>query len=177
MSADPVPPLPDGASTVPPHAPTCMGCGPDAPSGYHLHPYRIDDRIIAEYTFGEGQAGAPGLAHGGAVAAICDDLLGHVLSSQRFAAVTRRLEVDYLKPVVLGEPHRLVAWEESEEGRKLWVRCEATGPDGGLRFTARGLFIRVGWEHFLAGLPEDERERAERKLAELRIDGKEPLAW
>jgi acyl-coenzyme A thioesterase PaaI-like protein len=154
-----------------------MVCGPDAAAGYRLRPWLEGDEVVADFTFTEAQAGSPGIAHGGSVAAVCDDLLGHVLTSRRIAAVTRHLEIEYLKPVILGQQHRLVARLEADEGRKVWIRCEAYGEDGGPRFTARGLFIRVGLEHFLAGLPPDERERAQRKLAQLRRDDEELSAW
>jgi acyl-coenzyme A thioesterase PaaI-like protein len=167
--------LPSGP--LPPHTPICMVCGPESKAGYDLRAHWDGDEVIADFTFGTMQAGAPGIAHGGAVSAVCDDLLGHVLTSVRIPAVTRYLEVEYLKPVILGERHRLVARKEGEEGRKVWIRCEAYGEDGGLRFTARGLFIRVGWSHFLAGLPPDERARAEEKLAEARAAGKDVSAW
>lgn len=153
-------PWPDDDGPLPPHQPRCMVCGPEAAAGYHLHPRRVGNEVQADFTFSPAQEGGPHLAHGGAVAAVCDDLLGHVLRLVRVPAVTRRLEVDYRRPVVLGEPHRLRAWLETREGRKLWIAGEGLGPDGGLRFSARGLFIRVELEHFLAGLPPDERARA-----------------
>lgn len=142
---------------LPPHTPTCMVCGPDAATGYHLHPERRGDEVVADFTFGPVHAGAPNLAHGGAVAAVCDDLLGHVIRLVGVAAVTRRLEVDYRLPVVLGEPHALRARLDERDGRKLWISGEATGADGAVRFRARGLFIRVGVEHFLEGLPPAAR--------------------
>jgi acyl-coenzyme A thioesterase PaaI-like protein len=141
--------------------PDCMGCGPEAIAGFHLEPRRDGEDVIATYTFDSPHAGAPGLAHGGAVSALCDDLLGHVLVLHGVPAVTRRLEMDYLAPVLLHEPHELRARLVEKDGRKLWVTCEGRGPDGGERFRSRGLFVQVGLEHFLAGLSPEERARAE----------------
>lgn len=168
---------PPDAQRLPPHQPSCLGCGPDNPAGYHLAVYRAGDGVVAEHVFTEAHVGAPGLAHGGAVATVCDDLLGFLLYVIETAAVTRHLEVDYLKPVVLGERHRLHATVESRDARKLWLRCAGHGPDGTLRFAARGLFISVGFEHFLQGLPPDERARAEEVLAEQRRAERDATAW
>lgn len=168
---------PSADGPLPPHTSGCMVCGPDAPTGYHLRPERQGDEVVAEFTFGPEQMGGPNLAHGGAVAAVCDDVLGHVIRLVGVAAVTRRLEVDYRRPVVLGERHRLRARLDGTEGRKLWISGEATGADGAVRFSARGLFIRVGIEHFLAGLPPDERARAETALAAARERGEDISAW
>jgi acyl-coenzyme A thioesterase PaaI-like protein len=152
---------PADGERMPPHMPDCMGCGPDAIAGHHLEPRRRGDEVVARFTFDTTHAGGPGLAHGGAVSAVFDDLLGHVLTLHGVTGVTRRLEVDYLAPVLLHEEHELVARLVERDGRKLWVEGEALGPDGNVRFRARGLFIQVGAEHFLAGLSPEERARAE----------------
>lgn len=155
----PVPPA-DGEG-MPPHMPDCMGCGPDAISGYHLKVRRKGNEVVATFSFDSTHAGGPGLAHGGAVAAVMDDLLGHVMTLHGVPAVTRRLEVDYLAPVLLHEPHHLSARLDQRDGRKLWITGEGRAPDGREVFGARGLFVQVGLEHFLAGLSPEERARSE----------------
>lgn len=165
------------AEPLPPHNPVCMGCGPEAAAGYHLVVYRHGEGVMADYTFTEAHAGAPKLAHGGAVAAVCDDLLGHLLHLRRTPGVTRHLEIGYVAPVMLGERHRLTAEFESVEGRKLWSRCAGVGEDGRVRFTARALFIRVALEHFLSGMSPEERERAKAWLDEQRRRGNDVTAW
>lgn len=159
------------------HTPTCMVCGPQAPSGYHLEAVRRGtDGVEATFTFSEEHTGGPGLAHGGAVAAVCDDVLGHVLSVVQVPAVTRRLEVDYLRPVVLGDLHHLTARLTAREGRKLWIELEAATAEGDVSFTARGLFIRVGLDHFLARLSPQQQERARVLLAGMEDHGGEVSA-
>lgn len=64
---------------LPAHTPTCMGCGPQNPHGLQLVAYRSGDTVYADVTFDERHIGAPGLAHGGAIAAACDDVLGFAL--------------------------------------------------------------------------------------------------
>ena len=70
-----------------------MGCGPDNPHGLHVEVYRSADSVYADVTFDERHIGAPGLAHGGAVAAACDDVLGFTLWIAGTPAVTRSLTV------------------------------------------------------------------------------------
>lgn len=168
---------PPNAEPLPPHQHYCLGCGPDNPHSFALAVYRDGETVVAEHVFSAEQAGSPGLAHGGAVALVCDDLIGFLLWVVQTPAVTRNLTVDYLRPVVLGERHRLRGWLESRDGRKLWLQCEGRGPDGTVRFTARALFIQVGFEHFLRNLPSDERQRAEEILAEQRKTGQDASAW
>jgi acyl-coenzyme A thioesterase PaaI-like protein len=142
--------LDDGV--LPPHYPTCFGCGPDAEQGFGIEVRREDDEVVATHTFEERHSGAPGIAHGGAVAVVVDDVLGYLLYIVRAPGVTRRLEVDYLKPVLTGVPYVVRGRIDSRDGRKLWVSCACTGPDGVVAFRATGLFIVVDVAHFSTAL-------------------------
>ncbi len=133
---------------LPPHYQTCLGCGPDAPQGYHLQVRRDGDEVVAEHVFAEWHSGAPRIAHGGAVATVVDDVLGYLLYVVRAPGVTRRLEVDYLKPVLTGVPYVVRGRLDRREGRKLWFSCTGTGPDGVVAFRATGLFLVVDVSHF-----------------------------
>jgi acyl-coenzyme A thioesterase PaaI-like protein len=142
---------------LPPHYSTCLGCGPDAPHGYHLQVRRDgDDAVVCDHVFGVEQSGAPGIAHGGAVATVADDVLGYLLYVTRVPGVTRRLEVDYLKPVLTGVSYRVRAQLDRRDGRKLFMSCTATDPHGVEAFRATGLFIVVGLSHFEAGTTSSE---------------------
>ncbi len=127
-----------------------MGCGPDNPHGLQLVVYRDGDTVYGDVTFDERHIGAPGLAHGGAVAAACDDVLGFTLWIALTPAVTRSLTVEYLRPVPLHQPHRIAAHITAREGRALHVTGTGTGIDGVTRFTASAVFITVSADHFAA---------------------------
>ena len=133
---------------LPPHWPTCLGCGMDNEGGFHLQVRREGDEVVTEHTFADRHSGAPGIAHGGAVATVVDDVLGFLLYVARIPGVTRHLEVEYLKPVLTGVPYVVRAKVDSLEGRKLWVSCACTAPDGTVTFTAKALFLKVRLEHF-----------------------------
>ena len=137
---------------LPPHYPSCLGCGPDAEQGFHIAVRRDGDEVVATHTFEDRHAGAPGIAHGGAVAVLVDDVLGFLLYVVRAPGVTRRLEVDYLTPVVTGVPYSVRGRLDRRDGRKLFVSCDCTGPDGVVAFRAKGLFIVVDVAHFTAAL-------------------------
>jgi len=106
--------------------------------------------VAGEVTFGERHQGAPGFAHGGAVATVLDDALGFVLMRIRRAAVTRRLEVDYERPCFVGRRYDITARCERADGRKLWLDSELR-EDGEVVARAHGLFICVDADHFLQG--------------------------
>jgi acyl-coenzyme A thioesterase PaaI-like protein len=134
---------------LPPHHPTCFGCGPDSEFGLHVVNRRVGKQVHATYTFSEKHSGAPGIAHGGTVAALVDDVCGGLLFLIREPAVTRKLEVEYLKPVLVGVEYHLVAAVERREGRKVFVTCEGRDAAGTLVFRGGGLFLVVDLSHFV----------------------------
>ena len=141
---------------LPPHYPTCFGCGPESEYGLHVVNRLVGDEIHATYTFSEKHSGAPGIAHGGTVAALVDDVCGGLLFVVREPAVTRKLEVEYLKPVLVGVPYDLVAKVDRKDGRKVFVSCEGRAADGTLTFRGGGLFLIVDVSHFTRAVRPDE---------------------
>ena len=140
------------SDVLPPHYPTCLGCGPDAPQGFHLQVRRDGDEVVAGHTFAARHSGAMGIAHGGAVATVVDDLLGFLLYVAEAPGVTRRLEIDYLKPVLIDVPYLMRGRLDRREGRKLFVSCEGVDPKGVVAFRGSGLFVVVPLAHFGAAL-------------------------
>jgi acyl-coenzyme A thioesterase PaaI-like protein len=136
---------------LPPHYPTCFGCGPESEYGLHVVARLVGDQIHCTYTFSPKHSGAPGIAHGGTVATLVDDVCGFTLFVVQQPAVTRKLEVEYLRPVLVGVPYDLVAKVDSFDGRKLFVSCEGRNPEGELTFRGSGLFLVVDVSHFDQG--------------------------
>jgi acyl-coenzyme A thioesterase PaaI-like protein len=109
---------------LPFHHPDCYGCGPSNTCGFGLHAIAEEGEAVrAELTFDGRFRGAPGLAHGGAIAAAVDDLFGLVLVRVLVPAVTVELSVSYRRPVHLDEPCRLRAEVVGREGRDLDLRA------------------------------------------------------
>lgn len=136
---------------LPPHYPTCFGCGPESEYGLKAVSRKVGDEVHSTYTFSAKHSGAPGIAHGGAVAALVDDVCGGLLFVVREPAVTRTLNVEYLRPVLVGVAYDLVARLDRREGRKLFVTCEGRDPEGVLVFRGGGLFLVVDLSHFDQG--------------------------
>ncbi len=129
------------------HQPHCLGCGPENPGSLGLA-FEIDgDRVRTELVLDRRHEGAPGFAHGGAVATAFDDTLGTLLIVLKRPGVTAKLEVNYRRPLFLGRRYELEAWVESVDGRKMWLAAEAR-EDGELVADARALFLEVDIAHF-----------------------------
>jgi acyl-coenzyme A thioesterase PaaI-like protein len=117
---------------------------------------RVGNEVHCSYTFTSRHEGAPGIAHGGAVAALVDDVCGGLLFVVREPAVTRTLEVEYLEPVLVDVTYELVARVDRRDGRKLFITCEGRDPEGVLTFRGGGLFLVVDLAHFDKAVKGDD---------------------
>lgn len=140
-------PIADGP--LPAHHPQCLGCGPENPHGHRLQARRSGDHVVADHVFDQRHVGAPGIAHGGAVATVFDDLFGFTLYLVGEPAVTRRLTVTYSRPVLLGVEYALNAWVVTRNGRAVQLAAHLSPVDQE-RPVARAdaEFAIVGLEHF-----------------------------
>jgi uncharacterized protein (TIGR00369 family) len=107
-----------------------------------------DGTLHAQHAFDDRHAGAPGIAHGGAIATVVDDVFGYAGYLIGQPAVTRSLTIDYLRPVRIGAPCQITARIERREDRKLFLSSKGVDTSGTTLFTAKALFLVVGFEHF-----------------------------
>lgn len=129
----------------------CYGCGADHPAGLHLLVYAgegVSNR--AELKVTEDHQGAPGLAHGGLLAAALDETLGSLNWLLRQPAVTARLETDFIRPVPVGSSLFLRGEVVGVAGRRVYMQAEGRldSPDGELAVAAAAVFVAVPLEHF-----------------------------
>jgi len=140
-----------GKRVIPPHHdPACWGCG-SAPAGIRL--LQPASEGLTEYEawfrFDERHQAAPGLVHGGLVAAALDEACGLLATWYRFPAVTARIFVRYRQPVSINTELLVRARLVGERGRRLHVDGELTDGSDVLA-EARAAFLHVPLEHFLA---------------------------
>lgn len=140
----------DGAQ-LPMHHSMCLGCGSDNPHGHRISARRRGDGVIADHIFDRRHMGAPGIAHGGAVMTVLDDMVGMLLFVIGEMAVTRKLDTEFFSPTLLDTRYEVQASLRSREGRKLRVSAEIRHPESRERVAAAdGLFIAVDVGHFQA---------------------------
>jgi acyl-coenzyme A thioesterase PaaI-like protein len=141
---------PDDGARLASHHANCLGCGEDNPHGHHLEVRRAGDGVVAAHAFDHRHEGAPGIAHGGALATVIDDLYGFLQYLVGGPAVTRRLEIEYLQPVLLDVTYRLEAHLTGRDGRRLQVEATITDPEGQRVLTSTAMFVLVDVTHFAA---------------------------
>jgi acyl-coenzyme A thioesterase PaaI-like protein len=127
-----------------------LGCIPYAPVLGRLNPASIDSslRVVeraieGEVTFSPLQAGPMNLVHGGALAALCDELCALAVLAYGCVGFTREVNVDFRAPARLTQPLAVRAFVESADDRSLIARAEVQD-EGRVCVAASARFRKVG---------------------------------
>lgn len=111
----------------------------------HLEFY-IDEearQAICKFSLSLRFTGPPGHAHGGIIATILDEAMGKINRLSRVVALTRTMNVDYLRPVPLDQPLTVIGRAQSVEGREHINVAEITNEQGKVLARSTGKFIAV----------------------------------
>ncbi len=122
----------------------CFGCGTNNPHGLHLEFYKTaDDSVVTLPVIPDTFEGPAGYLHGGIIATLLDEAMSKAMRVHGLAAMTRHMEVDYLKPVPSTRPLRIEARRSHCEGKKHYAQAQILNADGEALAKAKALFIEV----------------------------------
>lgn len=146
---------------IPEHGP-CFVCGTQNPHSIGVRWYLHDDgKVTGDITLTLSQQGPPTKSHGGASAAMIDEAMGIAVWAAGHRVVAANLNIDYKRPVPLGEMVSISGWVVREEGRKLYAAGEICLSDGQIAVSGTGLFVRA--EHLFGAWPETGRVTQDEK--------------
>ncbi len=123
----------------------CFGCGPRNPEGLHLT-FAIDSEAhtaLASVTLDERYQGPPGYVHGGILATLLDEAMSKLNKPLGVIAMTRQMDVSYLRPAPIGSEMRLLGRFVRREGRKLFHEAELLNLKGEVLSRCSGLWIVI----------------------------------
>ncbi len=122
----------------------CFGCGPANPGGLLLEfAITADKSVNSTAIIAETFAGHPGLLHGGIISTLLDEAMSKAVRARGFTAMTRHMEVDFLRPVPTQKPLRIEGRVTHNEGRKHWTEARIHDAGGNLLAQGKGLFVEV----------------------------------
>lgn len=123
----------------------CFGCGPNNPEGLHLrfHVDRQAHTATASMELDERYQGAPGYIHGGIIATVLDEAMSKLNRPLGLLAMTRHMEVDYLRPAPIRTKLQLTGSHIRREGRKLFHAAELRDLSGAVLARCSALWIVV----------------------------------
>jgi acyl-coenzyme A thioesterase PaaI-like protein len=138
---------------------SCFACGTANPIGLNLHFYRSNESICTDITLGKYHEGWQNMAHGGIISTLLDETMSWtIIYFRRIFFVTRRMEIKYIRPVLVGVP-LTVKGRLTEEKREPFIGAVAEVFDerGNLLARAKGEFVELQ-ENRLELVPEDLKE-------------------
>jgi uncharacterized protein (TIGR00369 family) len=122
----------------------CFGCGLDNPTGLRLKFFvDVDKNVVCHFRLARRFAGPPGHAHGGIIATLLDEAMSKSNRARGILAMTRHLEVQYLRPVPLGQPLTLTARHLDTHGRRNHTEAQLADATGQILASARAVFVTV----------------------------------
>jgi uncharacterized protein (TIGR00369 family) len=122
----------------------CFGCGLVNPMGLHLNfAQEPDGSVVCNTQVSNNYEGPPGCLHGGIIATLLDEAMSKANRARGVVAMTRKMDVEYLRPVPSGQPIRIESSVTRSEGRKHWTEAQILNSEGELLAKASGLFIAV----------------------------------
>lgn len=122
----------------------CFGCGPANPVGLHLDFFLAEDRSVVCFpAVSTGFEGHVGYLHGGIIATLLDETMSKSVRARGFVAMTRHMEVEFLKPVPSGAPLRIEGRVTHHQGRKHWSEARILNQRGTVLAQGKGLFVEI----------------------------------
>jgi uncharacterized protein (TIGR00369 family) len=144
----------------------CFGCGVTNPAGLHLEFFLTEDHsVVSMPVVPRAFDGHPGYLHGGIIATLLDEAMSKSVRARGSVAMTRHMEVDYLRPVPSGVPVRIEARVTHHEGRKRWSEARIVNADGTVLAQSKGLFVEIATERLSSEAAARTATRAARMIA------------
>jgi uncharacterized protein (TIGR00369 family) len=149
----------------------CFACGSLNTHGLHLELHAGDDRCWTELELDRRFEGWEGIAHGGIVCTILDEVMAWALVDHDLWGVTARMSVDFKRPVPIGRRIR-------GEGRVVDTKRRVVYAAGVLTDAADGTILATAEATFVGASDERKQELKQRYGFRLspRPDTPEPVA-
>ncbi len=127
----------------------CFACGVLNEHGLRLSLHAQDDRCWSEITLDDRFQGWDGIAHGGILSTILDEVMAWTLVAQDAWGMTARMTVTFHRPVVIGRPIRA-------EGRIIETRRRVSRTAAAITDAATGEVLASAEATYVAA-PADRR--------------------
>ncbi len=140
----------------------CFACGQDNPEGLRLRFYFDEQKrhFTCRFRLGHKYTGPPAHAHGGIIATILDEAMGKVNKLRSVVALTRFMEIHYLKPVPLNQPLVVESREKRVKGRRHVNVAEIKNRKGEVLAHGEATFVKIDPAAMFAKYVRDPRVRA-----------------
>jgi len=119
----------------------CFACGELNEHGLHLQLHLGERRSWTDLTLDARFEGWAGIAHGGIVATVLDEVMAWSLVAEDNWGVTARMTVDYKRPLPIGQPLHAEGWVVRTRRRLVDAAAQVTDRDGTILATAEAVYL------------------------------------
>ena len=120
----------------------CFVCGNENPHGIGITMFLDDDgTITSDFTLNEAHQGPPGHTHGGASAAILDELMGLVVWAAGHKVVAANININYRKLLPLNQPLTAESRITRVDERKVFSEGKMLLADSTVAVDGSGIYI------------------------------------
>jgi acyl-coenzyme A thioesterase PaaI-like protein len=128
---------------ISPH--NCFACGTLNPHGLRLLLHVEPGRSWSDVTLEQRFEGWHGIAHGGILCTILDEVMAWALVGTDNWGLTTKLSVDFRKPVEVGRPFKAEGWVTRSRRRLVETAAHLVDAENGSELaTARGVYFAAG---------------------------------
>jgi acyl-coenzyme A thioesterase PaaI-like protein len=160
---------PTAAFEFAPH--NCFACGTLNTNGLQLALHLEAARSWTELRLDRRFEGWQGIAHGGIVSTILDEVMAWALVAEDHWGVTARMSVEFRKPVPIDTPIRADGWITRSRRRIVETAAELVDPASGVVLaTAQGTYVAAD-----AARKQELRDRYGFRFLERVADTPEPV--
>ncbi len=128
-----------GSFEFEPH--NCFACGSLNEHGLRLELHLGERRSWTEVTLDARFEGWAGVAHGGIIATLLDEVMAWSLVAEDNWGVTARMTIDYRRPVQVGRPIRAEGWIVRARRRLVDTAGRLVDEDGTTLATAEAVYV------------------------------------
>ncbi len=132
----------------------CFACGTLNAHGLHLALHAGDGRCWVDTTLDRRFEGWEGIAHGGIISTILDEVMAWAVVEHDLWGVTARMSLEFKRPVPIGRPIRGEGRVTSVRRRLVETEGILTDEDGNVLARAEATFV---------GAPEDRKAELKAK--------------
>ena len=120
----------------------CFVCGNENPHSIGITMFVDDDGVLtSEFTLNKTHQGPPGHAHGGASAAILDEVMGLVVWAAGYKVVAANININYHKMLPLEQPLLAVAHITQVGERKIVSEGKIQLADSTVAVSGSGVYV------------------------------------
>lgn len=120
---------------------TCFGCGASNDKGLQMQFYVEDDRVCSDFIIPERYEGWFGIAHGGIVSTLLDEIMSWAaIHFKQKVILTRRMSVEFIHPVKVGQAVTVRGYPIEESEGRATLKGEILDESGTTLAESKGEF-------------------------------------